>query len=97
MPRVAFFLSVYSGYTAKSVLEEYSITFTSLLEEAYRLKAKESLRELANLTFDHLPKADKQKYLDDLLYKSGEDLSDDTIEVDNAESLIKLKNIFGQK
>lgn len=57
------------------------------------MRAKDSLRDLNILLFEHLDKRAKQDYLDQLVERSGEVVTSDTIEVD---SINKLKDIFGQ-
>lgn len=75
-------------------MDEYSITFTGLLEEAYKMRAKNSIRDLSNYSYQHLQPKDKQEYIDSLIERSGEKPVGDTIEVDNID---KLKQMFGQK
>lgn len=75
-------------------MNEYSITFTGLLEEAYKMRAKNSIRDLSNYSYQHLEPKDKREYIDSLIERSGEKPVDDTIEVDNIE---KLKQMFGQR
>lgn len=75
-------------------MSEYSITFTGLLEEAYKMRAKNSIKDISNYSYQHLEPKDKKEFIDSLIERSGEKALDDTIEVDNIQ---KLKQMFGQK
>jgi len=75
-------------------LSESSITFTALLEEAYRLRAKNTLRDITTSTYGSLEKKDKMEVLEELIERAGDKPVDDTIEVND---IHKLKEIFGQK
>lgn len=40
---VAVFMRMYKGYTVRDVMDEYAITFSSLLEEGFRQEARDNL------------------------------------------------------
>lgn len=44
------FLRFYNGYTVKSVMAEYAVTFFSLVNDMYRLKADEILDGITSVS-----------------------------------------------
>lgn len=85
---------MYPGYTLRSALDEYAITFFALLDEGYRQKAKD-YRMLAQLLMapEMEPKAWKQllKSLD----AAGHDVGDILKPSGDYSGIEKLRKVLG--
>ena len=64
------FLRFYQGYTATTLLDEYAITFFSLVNAMYRVQAMEALDQVHIISIPNMEKSDSQKSIE-LLRKNA--------------------------
>ena len=85
---------MYGGYTASSVLQEYSLTFFTLLNEGYRQRNEDSL-VLSNITLlPHMEDKDRRRYLNSLNMAS-KDVNDILSPRGEGSTTGQLKRLFG--
>lgn len=60
------FLRFYSGYTAQTVLDEYAITFFSLVNAMFRLQATEYLNLVQVNAIPHMKESDARPAIEEL-------------------------------
>lgn len=65
MSQFAFFLHFYPGYTMTQIMNEYAIWFFELLDEAYRVRAKEIEENIYVASAPHM----KDEHRQDLIRK----------------------------
>ena len=56
-------MSFYQGYTASAVLDEYAVTFFSLVNAMYRIKSKEMLEDIQIISTPNMKKDDANKII----------------------------------
>lgn len=89
---------MYKGYTVRTVMDEYAITFFTMLNNGYRLEMQR-YKMLANIaSVPHMKDEDRKDFMRQLEY-AGQDPSDilNTEGLDDYSGLDKLKEMFGQK
>ncbi len=57
------FIRFYQGYTVDAVMNEYAVTFFSLVNSMYRLKADESLDRIMEASVPHMSESDSRDIL----------------------------------
>lgn len=89
---------MYKGYTVRTVMDEYAITFFTMLNNGYR-QQMERYKMLASIaSVPHMKDEDRKDFMRQLEY-AATDPSDilDTEGLDDYSGLDKLKEMFGQK
>jgi len=55
---VPHFIRFYQGYTIESVMDEFAVTFFSLINAMMRIKAEESLVNIQNISVPHMEQSE---------------------------------------
>ena len=60
------FLRFYTGYTSQSLMDEFAVTFFSLVNSMFRLKAEEMIDEINAVTVGMADNSERQEVLSKL-------------------------------